>query len=604
MSSKQNTSIGGSSLLLGDVFGQDDFNIIGSNGRSIKINGIVPSDGGSGVPPVGDIDFIGNLNCNDVAGGGAKGIITAEKKISSGLGGIETTGNVDIKGNGNLTIEGNGNIDQQGTGKITSGAGGIESQGDIQTIGAHDLIIGKDIYFDGQDIYHRTFNPDAQLNYKDYKQLAGKNDANVFTGANQFNSNTTEFAAKVSVGTRDAQSELFTQNLALNSSGNIECKTLNNGTIIQCGNINCGNAGLNEVRARVFNTRTNEHNNPEGWTIYQQLPSNPAQILDRSLTFKGGEANAFVSILDSAHGIIPNIVLDPRTSALGGLIVANTYQVGPSIEGFKIEQPNTGADANNLLIKAGLNNGVTKFQNNAGTTDLLQIEEEAGTNDGMLRVPKIEFGTGNRNRIYNLQDGATNLNLNIQHASDSSEIVFQDNQQGEIMKVKKTEIELGTTIPIKFGGYSFRPQQYSLNKTITIAGNADTATFTNMIFNCRTDTVTNVNAGGSIPLYNAALEGFYKVTVTQTGLSSAGNFDTNDMIFDYVYRLSTQTQPDITITEPSYGYRKKPTNQARPTIEIDHLNTPIQSQPVFLLYSGQNSGETMPIEVRLTKLDF
>jgi hypothetical protein len=62
---------------------------------------------------------------------------------------------------------------------------------------------------------------------------------------------------------------LFTQNLALNTSGNIESKTINNGTIIQCGNINCGNGGENEVRARVFNTRTNEHNLPDGWVIEQ-----------------------------------------------------------------------------------------------------------------------------------------------------------------------------------------------------------------------------------------------------------------------------------------------------------------------------------------------
>ena len=44
MSSKPNTSIGGSSLILGSNFGQDDFNIIGTNGRSIKINGVVPSE--------------------------------------------------------------------------------------------------------------------------------------------------------------------------------------------------------------------------------------------------------------------------------------------------------------------------------------------------------------------------------------------------------------------------------------------------------------------------------------------------------------------------------------------------------------------------------
>jgi hypothetical protein len=241
--------------------------------KKAKINGIIPSaGGGSGVPPVGDIDFIGNLNCNDVLGGEAKGIITAEKKLVAGLGGIETSGNIEITSNGNLTLNGNGSILQLGSGSITSGSGGIESTGDIKTIGAFDLEIGKDIYFDGTDIYHRTFNPVAQQNYKDFKQLAGLNDANKFTGANQFNSNTTEFAAKVSVGTRDPVSLLFTQNLALNTSGNIESKTINNGTIIQCGTINCGNAGENEVRARVFNTRTNEHSSPDGWVIEQHYP--------------------------------------------------------------------------------------------------------------------------------------------------------------------------------------------------------------------------------------------------------------------------------------------------------------------------------------------
>jgi hypothetical protein len=75
------------------------------------------------------------------------------------LGGIETSGNIEITSNGNLTLNGNGSILQLGSGSITSGSGGIESTGDIKTIGAFDLEIGKDIYFDGTDIYHRTFNP-------------------------------------------------------------------------------------------------------------------------------------------------------------------------------------------------------------------------------------------------------------------------------------------------------------------------------------------------------------------------------------------------------------------------------------------------------------
>jgi hypothetical protein len=66
-------------LILGD--GNTDVDINTINGKQVKINGIVPgAGGGSGVPAVGDIDFIGNLNCNDQVGGGSKGIITAEKQ--------------------------------------------------------------------------------------------------------------------------------------------------------------------------------------------------------------------------------------------------------------------------------------------------------------------------------------------------------------------------------------------------------------------------------------------------------------------------------------------------------------------------------------------
>ena len=107
-------SIGANKLLLGE--GDSEVNIVSKNGTDIKINGIIPSAGGGGVPAVGDIDFIGNLNCNDVEGGGAKGIITAEKKINSG-------------------------------------AGGIESTGDIKTQAGGDLKSGRNVLFNGDDIY-------------------------------------------------------------------------------------------------------------------------------------------------------------------------------------------------------------------------------------------------------------------------------------------------------------------------------------------------------------------------------------------------------------------------------------------------------------------
>jgi hypothetical protein len=234
----------------------------------------------------------------------------------------------------------------------------------------------------------------AQKSYKDYKQLAGLNDDNnIFTGANQFNSNTTEFAAKVSVGTRDPLSLLFTQNLALNTSGNIESKTINNGTIIQCGNINCGNGGENEVRARVFKTRTNEHPLPDGWIIEQALPNVPAQQVDKILQIKAQEVDAVITITPSDFaGTNPAIILDPNNTANGGKIYAGNFTLGTIPDRYRLTQDLTGP-----------------------LNDTLQISAPTA----------------------------------------NSKVEFRDNSNNVILDVKKTEIELGTTIPIKFGNYSF-----------------------------------------------------------------------------------------------------------------------------------------------------
>lgn len=367
--------------------GKEDFNISSINGHQVKINGIIPGAGGA-IPAVGDIDFIGNLNCNDVGGGGAKGVITAQKKVVS-QGNIEVnTGDIDIKGNGNLNLEGNGNINQQGTGKISSGTAGIESRGDITTIGAHDLVIGRNIFFDGQDIYHRTFDPEAQETYKDFKQLPGKNDNNIYTGSNKFRSSALSIQAL-----NDADPAVYEDKITLNTNGNIQCSTINNVTTIQCGNINCGNSNLNEVRARVFKTRTNENNLPDGWTITQETPNVPAQEIDRVLQIKGGEVNSYIAINDNAHsGFIPNIKLDPRTTALGGLIAASSYEIGQDTQAYKLEQPPTGSESNNLLIKAGVGEGQIKFQNNAGNIDLAIIQKDSVTNQGRLYCPAIFLG--------------------------------------------------------------------------------------------------------------------------------------------------------------------------------------------------------------------
>jgi hypothetical protein len=511
-------------------------NISCSTGE-VLINGSDPSGGGASLPligtgnieVVGDIEAEGNITAK--SGGPNQGLLTA------------VTANIAS----DLTITGNGNLRLNGTGTIqlanTVSCGGIISSGDINTTANNDFVSARNIYFEGQDLYHREvsgFPPQVvDTPYYAFKQLPQLNADNTFTGSNKFNSNTTEFAAKVSVGTRDAGG-LFTQNLALNTSGNIESKTINNNSTIQTGTVNCGNGGTNTCSARVFTTRTS---GTAGWTIEQQTAQ--GNLLDNVLQIKGGQAGAYVTIVNSGFaGFVPNIVFDPQTEAEGGRIVTDTYTIGDSNPNmFSIKQPKTGADSANLIIQGSAVEGSIKFQNFAGTIDYVKIEPDS--------------------------------------------------------------MELGANIPLRFQNYSFRPQQYSRNITLTIDGTKDTTNFTNMIFNPRQNTDwTNVNTGATNQsLYNATLVGYYKCTVTQTAISSASNYDGIKVIFDYVLAFSQQTSPDIS-PPISYGYTIKPSGGQPPQVDIDHTNNPVQSQPVFLLFPNQNAGETMAMTVKLTKMDF
>lgn len=554
-----------------------DVNITSNTGQ-VKINGVVPSGGGGIVDPLN----IGTLNADTLVTtpliqppdigtplfieanviraptAGPAGLelvdvtsVTATGTISANS--IFSTTSVSTDSlstnTGDITLNGAGNVRVLGTGKLISGVNGIDSNGDLNTIGNNDIISGRDIYFDGNDIYKRQNNPVDNISYKDFKQLPGKNDNNVFTGSNQFNSNVTEFSEKVSVGERDGGG-LFTQKIALNKSGNIECQTIQNVTSITTGTITCDNGPLNECKARVFNTRTSGTN---GWNIKQALeeadpPGNQAnnilQIAATQAQVAGQPVEIYVtsSEFDPSNGDNPNIKLIPDTVLNGGSVQASQYDLGTASDRYYLKQ------------------------------------DIGGPNDQVLQIRAPTVGAS---------------------------VNFKDSLNADVLVVKATELDLKNSIPINFGGYSFRPQQYSLNKTITIAAQKDSATFTNMIFNPRDvgATWTNVNTGAiNQSLYNDALVGYYKCTVTQTALSSSGNFERIYIIFDYPLVFSQQTSPDI-FPPISYGYKIKP-NNALPEIEIDHTNTPVQSQPVFLKFPNQSSGETMAINVKLTKMDY
>ncbi|MHA1989074.1 MAG: hypothetical protein ACW98D_20830, partial [Promethearchaeota archaeon] len=309
----------------------DNFNIVNTNGGEILLNGVNPAGGGASLPITGNgnITVTGNIKAqgDGITTGQLEGVIikATTGNIIASSGNVEViSGNVEISGTGGLEINGSGNIraatgkvevlagnveisgagslDVKGTGEVkTTGGGNITAglTGDIQTT-AGDIVSGNKIFFDGDDIYKREGNPATETSYVQYKQLVQLNADNTFTGANKFDDNVNEFSEKVSVGTRDV-SGLFTQNTAINPSGNIECVSLNNGTTIQTGTVNCGNGGTNSCSAKTFTTRTS---GLAGWTIEQQTAQGNA--LDNVLQMKGGQAGAYISIVNSGFaGFVP-----------------------------------------------------------------------------------------------------------------------------------------------------------------------------------------------------------------------------------------------------------------------------------------------------------
>ena len=540
--------INGKTIVIGNTTLKEteQVNIISSNGTEIKVNGVVPGSG-SGALPIDDSGDIklnpGNLIC--VGDGNLTGKIDAEnitiKTANITQGNLQVVdGKVEVLNN-NVEVSGTGNIEVKGSGEIKTEGGNITAglAGDIQTT-TGDIVSGNRIYFDGQDIYHRTFNPDAEQNYKDYKQLPGKNDNNVFTGSNQFNSNTTEFAAKVSVGTRDGGG-LFTQNLALNTSGNIESKTINNTTQIQCGNINCGNAGLNEVRARVFNTRTNENNLPDGWLIEQAEPSSPAQPVDKVLQMKAQEAGGYITITPTDFvGSDPAIILDPNTTANGGKIYAASFTFGSTANRFDLIQDLTGPLNNTLQINAPTGSG------------------------------KVEF---------------------------------RDNSNNVILDVNKTEIKLGNTIPISFGSYDFRPIQYYKDLNVFSFNNSALGP-TNLIFNTNDNTWINKNTGATGQNLNLAVagnSGGFKLSFQQISAGAIGQINDFRFMSDIVLCQVNDGNPNIILpAATAYAFQAYDGNSA-PII----TQTPgFLYYNVYAQFPGVSGNETSNVRITLTKMDY
>lgn len=547
MSYSNSFNIGADNLVLGSATGPVNISSLG--GEDILINGVSPGGGGGGgVPAVGDIDFIGNLNCNDTAGGGTKGIITAEKKINSGL-------------------------------------GGIQSVGDIKTLAGGDLKSGREVYFNGQDIY-KTYEgivpQPANKTYKEYRKLVATDDNSVFTGTNKFRNN----AVSVQALNTDVPA-IFVDKITLNTDGNIDCNEINNATLLKSNSIICENGPTEsqKVMARQYHFRPNSLETT-GWVFSQKAPQAGGSPEDNYLMLQNtqatGSLNLVKSTFDPQNPTPFDIILDPQNGQVKTATSFDAPQVNfrkNAVDNWSIYQPPSG-DANENKLR------IQNYQDNAGAVQIL--------------------------------DDSNNIWADFNNLATSfNKPTFINNTLNVIGNAV-----INSTYSLLFGAYSFKPIQYKYSTAITIRDTPDTTNYTNMIFNALgsadqptlggKNVWTNVNTGQTgVTLYNNALEGFYKCSIKQTGDSSSANFRGTEIIFDYILAASIQDTPDLT-PPISYGYNKFPPDQGGgaqttvATILIDHKQSlSSQSQPVFLNFSHPPVvGETMPILVTLTKLDF
>ena len=257
---------------------------------------------------------------------------------------------------GDISTSGTGSVRVQGTGFITSGTT-ISAVGDISTGGNGDLVSGRDIYFDGIDVYKRTNVGGVVTNteYSTFKGLAVKSAQNLFTDTNTFSGDI------VMSGTNKTFAN--SQGTIVSGTSNIETMT--------CGTVDCDNGGVNKCSAKEFATRTSGASTT-GWAMKQDAPSVPAVFSDNVLQFSASQAGSFITVASSDYnpsgGGFPSIIIDPVTVANGGRIQCAETIFGTTANRYVVKQDNGGTLNNHLQINAGDAAGEVRFRDNAGTS--------------------------------------------------------------------------------------------------------------------------------------------------------------------------------------------------------------------------------------------
>jgi len=224
-------------------------------------------------------------------------------------------------------------------------------------------------------------------------------------------------------------------------------------------------------------------------------------------------------------------------------------------------------------------------------------------NGGRIQCAETIFGT-TANRYVVKQDNGGTLNNHLQiNAGDASgEVRFRDNAGTSIATVAKTAVTLGNTIPLNFGGYSFRPQQFYKDLT-TFSFNNSAIGATNLIFRTDDTDWVNVNTGAtgqSLALALYANQGSYKLTFRQTSAGSQNEIFGFRFMSDIVLSRPNDNAPNVVLpSATAFSYES-----------YDGTAPEITMTPAFLYWNvyarfpSVSGNETANIRITLTQMPY
>lgn len=561
-------------VTLGGIFADDSdtIDIVHSDpAKKILVNGVEPSAGGGAVT---DPLNLNNINAAvamttpsitpPAAGGGlvikANGLITpdgAGETLNISASTIETV-------DGDISTSGTGSVRVQGTGFISCGTT-ITANGNISTGVAADVVSGRNLYFNGQDIYKSYPNvvpPIADKTYKEYKGLVATGDNAIFTGEPVF---------RETVKVQTINASVLTDQITLNKNGTVLCSNANIDSALTVGTITCDNGGVNECKARLFNTRTS---GTAGWNITQALEeaAAPQNAANNILQFAATQAQAAgiptsiyvtASDYDPSAGDTPSIVLDPVTTASGGRVSSSQFELGTTAGRYVLKQDVGGTLNDVMQITAPTATAEVHFKGNTGG-DLLKVGSTTTCNTPLVASGTVDVGS--------TLDVVGNVSLT------------------------------GATSAIRFGLYSFKPRQLYKDLT-TFSFNNSPIGATNLIFRTDDTDWVNVNTGATgqnLSLGVSPNMGAYKLTLRQTSNGVLNEIIEFRFMSDIVLSRPNDNAPNVVLpSATAYSYQNYDGDAPEITMKPAFLYW-----EVYARFPNVSGNETSNIRITLTQMPY